>query len=395
MHMPRRFLSAAVALLGLALLSVSGIAGGPSPWTASAEAAPPARAGCTIRGFFVRTTDEKPQSGVTVLALSLGTSTQSDASGFFSLDVGTARSVTLRAVAPTDVVFWDDVDAALVWQGSTDLTFAMSSICSPVLVDSRAVSRIEGPVSRPTPPAVPSGFMPAKATLEAKDPPLTGPGNGGNVPWIGYFWLTAPVVTAGVCDVLDAPTRSAADAAIQAWQNALGLGWQIVRNDDACKPDFPQPKLLITRDTERVSRFVLASTPAVDMDGKECTTDLSGSVCWVGTATIKINPGAFDHLPSGAQVHTILHEMGHALGLAHTRGCGDSVMWWDLTECPASPLTNPGSDDIASLNELLAATLPVLRAAAPQPAQGAPTTPPADAQPQDPQAGNPPLADQS
>jgi hypothetical protein len=38
---------------------------------------------------------------------------------------------------------------------------------------------------------------------------------------------------------------------------------------------------------------------------------------------------------------TVLHEIGHARGLAHTRGCGDSVMGFDAGGCSGSPRRPP------------------------------------------------------
>jgi hypothetical protein len=356
--MPRPFPQVLIAIVSaLALLVV----GQTSGRIASVRAS-----NCAIDGIVVRLSDFEPASGVTLLLLGGGGSATTDTSGEFSLPVGPSSRTTLRVVTSTDVIVATYTDYFVVEQGAADITFQVSSLCRFATVDFAQTSRVEGPVSRPNPPALPDGYKPSQETLDAKVPTAS-MGNAGNVPWIGYFWLTAPVVTVGVCDIFDYNTNIAVESAINRWETAANLGWKIVRNNDACKPDFPQPKLLIKREAVGRSRLVLGSTPATDMDGKECKVDLAGTICWVGTVTIKLNPAGFDRLSSTQQIATVLHEMGHAFGLAHTRGCGDSIMWYNTRRCESSPSLSPGNDDIASANDLLSETLRRLRPEAPMP----------------------------
>jgi hypothetical protein len=328
-----------------------------------------AEAQCALSGKFVRLSDDQPVSGVQVILLS-GGSTSTDAAGAWRLPVSQTGMVKTRVITPvsvydpaTAIIFSGELlYAAVIPAGTSEVTYRMFG-CSAELWDVSVVFRDEGPVGRPVPPPAPAGWSMSEATRTAVIPESF-PGNPGNLPWLGGFWLTAPVVTLGICPGMDHGTQIAAEEAIQRWQAAAdqGLAWKLIRDDAACDDSFRGPKMLIKRETVSSRRYILGRINMVDMDGQPCVPDLRGTTCWIGTVTVSLNPPGFDRLDRGEQMLTVLHEMGHALGLAHNRGCGDSVMWFDAGGCSnARPPDRPGLDDISSLNELLAATLKALR----------------------------------
>jgi hypothetical protein len=315
-----------------------------------------------VSGLIYRLFDEMPAPGVPVIDLTAGASTVTDYSGRWRLPVPVGNNVRVRIVSSTEMI--DVINFILLFPGTTEITYRVNSNCGASITDVREVSIMEGAVSRPNPPALPSDYVLSEATRNVVLP-APGGGNPGNLPWIGYFWLTAPNITVGICSSVDQATRTAAETAIDRWNESSqrGLAWRLIRNDEACSDGFTAPKLLITREQFSRYRFVLGRAAAKDLNGSDCKVDLNGTVCWASVVRVQVNPPGFDRLRADEQVATMLHEIGHALGLAHANGCGDSVMWFD-TGCIWSPTQHPGMDDIASLNDLLGVTLQVLR---PQP----------------------------
>ncbi len=321
---------------------------------------------CTLSGGFLRLEDFEPAPNVTVL-LTSGGSTTSDANGVWRLGIQNTGTVKVRVITTIDLIEFEEL--LLIPAGTAELTYVVNTSCRWALTDFQVLFLNEGPVSRPPAPPLPAGFVPSDITRAAAIPEPSQTANAANIPWFGAFWLTAPVVPVGICGYVDAAARSAAEIAIQRWLDAAtrGLAWTLVRNDDACIPDFAAPRLLIKQDQFSRSRAVLGRTTATDLDGKTCKFDLNGTTCWVGAATVTLNPPGFGRLNGERQVLTVMHEIGHALGLAHTRGCSESIMWFDAGGCGLSvlPPQGPSADDIASLNELLAVTLRALQTTAP------------------------------
>lgn len=369
--MTRRATLLGAALLACLALARPGRGVTPEPISAAPAASASALASCPLSGTTVRPSDRQPVSGVIVMLVIGGQSATTDGTGRWSLDPGDASRATLRVTSPVPVSFFfsqrvrtadgDIFQGLRLPAGTVEISLAMTQTCQILIEDVRQVTRTEGPVARPAPPPLPAGFTPSDATRAAAFPGASD-GNAGNVPWLGYFWLTAPEIPVGVCGITDAATLTAAETAVQRWIDAAqrGLGWRIVRTDAACDSGFTQPRLLIKRELVDEDDNVLGETPALDLSGQECDVDLRGTTCWISTATVRLNPPGFDRLSDDQRVATVLHEMGHAFGLAHTRGCGDSIMWYN-TRCDFAPTLFPGADDIASLNELLTVTLRALQ----------------------------------
>lgn len=352
------------AVFGVLALLLAGMVARP-PVVASDDAT--AVATCTLSGRYLSWSDDLPVSGIQIIHLA-GGSTSTDASGIWRLVISDNGLVKLRVITPVTVYNPSELlnygVAAVVPAGTVEVTYRITGLCFVELYDIGVVYREEGPVSRPTPPPLPDGFRPSDATRAAVAPDSF-PGNPANLPWLGGFWLSAPEVQVGICGPMDFGSQNAAEVAIQKWQEATaaGLAWKLVRNDAACEDSFTQPRLLIKRQLVSQRRFVLGRTILTDTSGADCTIDLRGSSCWIGAATVALNPPGFDRLPRDEQMITVLHEVGHALGLAHNRGCGDSLMWFDAGGCSGRSPDRPGIDDISSLNELLATTLKALRPA--------------------------------
>jgi hypothetical protein len=215
------------------------------------------------------------------------------------------------------------------------------------------------PAGRFTPPALPQGFAASAGTRSAQVT-ATSTGNAANVAWNGAFWLSAPNVPVGLCNVEDAATIAAATSALNrlAAATARGLGWQIARDDAACDSGFSQPRLLITRDTVPDDTSA-ARTGVKDITGASCDVAAGAVGCWVNSGTITLNAAAFDMLTEEQQALTVLREIARALGLSHSTACTDSLLI-SADRCPDATPADLGADDIASLNELLAAALKAL-----------------------------------
>lgn len=381
--MPRRL----AFILGAFVLLAVALAAGPTPRAAIAadlDAPGDAPGGtidaqaqapiCTIARRYVRAINGQPAVGVTAFVPPGGTSTSIDEQGRIRLGVSRYPAV-FRVIFPEDV--FDTTEGGFTFRdgfsipgipfsaGTYDMYFRVYQGCYSELIAVREVRIQQVPESRPAAPPVPAGYIPSQATRDAQIPGAAPFGNAINVPWDGLYWLTAPVVTVGVCISDSVAAAGAAAFAIEQWKAAPSFPWQIVRNDTACSDDFTEPKLLFKHATLIRSPFVGGGTYAVDADGKQCfSNEVRVSTCWVKTATVVLNAPGFDRAPSEEQTFIALHKMGHALGLDHAFACGDTVMYYtDL--CRAAPTMRAGADDIASLTELLGATLRVLQSQAP------------------------------
>jgi subtilisin family serine protease len=211
---------------------------------------------------------------------------------------------------------------------------------------------------RPAVPPVPTGFTMSDATRNAVVPGATSGAVAGNVSWNGNFWLTAPTITAGVCGAAgDATTAAIADA-MSRFANAgtRGLGWNLIRDDTACDASFTGPKVLITRAQVSDDSAVASRVIVSDTAGTPC----GAAACWVGTATIQLNPAGFDAMSPAQQTVEVLRDLARAAGLGTASACGNSLMA-PVDFCGGASRTDLGPDDIASLNDLEAATLAALR----------------------------------
>lgn len=212
---------------------------------------------------------------------------------------------------------------------------------------------------RPAPPALPAGFVISDAARTATVPDSITGATPSNVSWNGKFWLSAPVVTVGVCDISDEATRAATDTALIRWTEAAGrsLAWRVTRNDMACDTAFTAPKVLITRTTIPGDDTAVSRVVSTDAAGNACGVD----ACWVNTAAVQLNPAAFDAISAEARAAAIMRDLARSVGLGTATSCGDTLLA-QPDRCSGAPATDLGLDDIAALNELLSATLRVMRA---------------------------------
>src|SRR5262249_13371366 len=137
--------------------------------------------------------------------------------------------------------------SAAIPAGVAEVTYTLDQDCNSAVTAVKDISP-GGARGRPKPPQLPDGFTPFVATLIAQLPARR-PGTAANVAWARSFWTTAPVITAGICDIDDSVTKEAAEIAVRRWQESPNLGWQIKRDDSVCDDDVPGPKMLIVRET--------------------------------------------------------------------------------------------------------------------------------------------------
>src|SRR5262249_30904003 len=188
---------------------------------------------CTLSRRYMQANTDDPPKNVKLTLVGGNASAKPDDRGRWSIDVGTRTSVVVRVESNSML---RDIPgkrvgrrgSAAIPAGVAEVTYNLDQDCNSTVAAVKDVSP-GGAHGRPKPPQLPGGFTPSAATLSAK-PPAPGPGTAANVPWTGSFWTTAPVVTAGICDIDDAATKEAAEIALPRWQEAPNLGWQIERD---------------------------------------------------------------------------------------------------------------------------------------------------------------------
>lgn len=353
-----------VRLAVLALLMLAGACSESEPPPTVTEPRTTAEtptAACTLTRRYQLAENDEPARDLTVTPAEGGSAVTPDWRGRWSLDAGTRRTVVVRVQSDADLLDITNRQGrrgtAAIPAGLVEVTYQLDAACHATVAGVVNVSPGSAR-GRPHPPPLPDDFHPSAATRAAR-PPQPGPGAGDRVPWTGSFWLTAPVVTAGICDITDPATRDAAEIALKRWQEASGLGWQIRRDDHVCDESVPGPKMLIVRETvDDDTSLGEEYEDALDTPG--CDPDAAVSNCWIDIAYVTANPPGFDTLTRDEQIATMLHEIGHGLGLAHATICGETIMWAD-DACARSNRPLPGADDISSLNTLLTVTLAVLQ----------------------------------
>ncbi|MBI2760292.1 MAG: hypothetical protein HYX51_02560 [Chloroflexi bacterium] len=345
------------------VLVMSACSGGDSTATTEPRETAASARNCTLTRRYLLDSGDDPAHDVTVTLADGGARTTIDARGRWSLDVGPRRNVVVRVRSESGVL---DVTnrqgrrgSAAIPAGTAEVTYQLDAGCRASVVG--VVSVEPGSArGRPQPPPLPDGFRPSSATRAARAP-AAGAGTAARVPWTGSFWLSAPSVTAGICNIADRATRDAAEAALRHWQDAEGFGWQLRRDDAVCDENAPGPKMLILRETVDDDSF-LGKEWEDAFDTPDCDPDAEITNCWIEVAYVAANPPGFDQLGRDEKAATMIHEIGHGLGLAHATVCAETIMW-SADDCERSNRPPPGADDVASLNELLAATLAVLQRA--------------------------------
>lgn len=358
-----------VALLFVAIFVARLFSGGDEtadgPAVAASEhAAPPtAETACIVsRRYLLREADRPPKSAV--VRLGSGERLSPDREGRWQTEAEPEAAVVVWVESKEALVDASEPrrggrgadDAPVIPAGVAQATYRLDGECRVRDVDVRLVVSGAGSAERPAPPQPPAGYVPSAALL-AFAMPAPGPGDGTNVPWTGDFWLTAPRITIGICRIRHRATREAAEVALTRWQEAPGLAWQLERDDAVCDASSPGPKVVVGR--QRIGEDDLLGREWTEyVDEPFCAED--DLACWTAVAHVVANPAGFDDLSFDLKVSTYIHELGHAFGLAHARRCGSSVMWED-DSCDEANRPVPGEDDIASLNDLLIATVAALR----------------------------------
>ena len=188
---------------------------------------------------------------------------------------------------------------------------------------------------RPTPPALPAGFMPTELSRSASAPPR-GVAGGALTPWAGHFWLSAPQLPVAVCDGSE-ELIAAAKAAITTWhqQTAPGTGWELHRDDGLCTSTV-LPAIILRRealgDAEPLTRLTVSG-----QDGQPC----GGAPCWAGTVVVTVNSTLMT--TADALRARLLRSFAAAAG---------------LSELPTAD--DLSAEETASLVELLTTTLEAL-----------------------------------